>query len=73
MPDNDLICTARARHLLNKNLQVSGPADLPADPPNPKFYRDFMGVTVDAAKAIELGEGSRTGGPTDRRPPWSSI
>ncbi len=74
MPDNDLMCTTRARHLSNKNLQASGPADLgPADPPNPKFYGGFMGVTVDAAKAIELGEGDRTGGPTDRRPPWSSI
>jgi len=34
VPDNDLICTTGVRHLSNKNLQASGPADLgPADPP----------------------------------------
>jgi hypothetical protein len=74
VPDNNLILK-RARHLSNKNLRASGPAGLgPADPPKTRnFYGDFMGVTVDAAKAIELGEGDRRGGPTDRRPPWSSI
>ena len=73
MPDNNLILK-RARHLSNKNLRASGPEDLgPADPPNPKILRRFYGVNGDAAKAIELGEGDRTGGPSDRRPPLSSI
>jgi hypothetical protein len=74
VPDNNLICTAAQGTCRTKTFGPPGqPTSARQISRTRKLYGDFMGVTVDGAKAIELGEGDRTGGPTDRRPPLSSI